>query len=721
MDITLYSLVSALLALSACASIVALTVLIQSWKSISGKQFRFKAAQSFGLHHPHVQTQEDEIKLYKDLYHEIHNLEDNPSVLPKARDILISFLSDGLAKSIAQGSNSILSIESFGAESLSCFMRSKDHVISLEWERYIARRHAGGSREMFADREAATHWLRQNAPVKYVDGAWLGHIHKITTPFRYRKITKNAWQVMSEELGDGDLSKNHAHVYRRLMDSIAANLPGGDSIEFIHSKHGLNDVEAWKAAVAQLVISLFPHEFLPEILGFNMHFEMLTWDTMRAIKELKELSIDDYYFLLHVSIDNADSGHTAMALQIVIDYIEQVLKTEGKDAAMQTWRRVQAGFALSDSFTNPVIPSSDTATTSGYPETGHEMEVIRIFKAKAPVAHKLHCGCRMKIGGRSLVEWLDPLAFESSKWQMNFLDALSKAVPWIAKGNSSKSRFIKLISWKGLMFGAFTQAEVEVMKRWIDALAVSPPRANYWEFTKQVERSSATVFRDQDIRSAYPVYTPNNWQCFRNVNLETTDFGGPMQILSRVDLDRFLPLWFSHPCLLESFVSVPFKTCNDFSSALIRVLRAQYGFEIEGTGVSGMDELRRAHTVDLVDIGQEMMHYAGLQNPACLMDVLEPRNSEFATDMLHTSMKPGLNVDVLLGMAWAFVGLHEAMACSESFHLLSSYTKDALRTIAHRERDGLEPCRQEIEKDSTRYQKFCEGFVAADTEIRNCF
>jgi hypothetical protein len=45
---------------------------------------------------------------------------------------------------------------------------------------------------------------------------------------------------------------------------------------------------------------------------------------MRAIKELKELKLNDYYFLLHISIDNADSGHTAMAMHAVVKYMAHI-------------------------------------------------------------------------------------------------------------------------------------------------------------------------------------------------------------------------------------------------------------------------------------------------------------------------------------------------------------------------------------------------------------
>ena len=347
---------------------------------------------------------DDELNLYKSLFHQLHNLELHARSLPQARDVLVSFLSDAVDCADQITKSNILDISTFDAEALASFIRARDDAIGRRWEEYVQRRHSGAQRELFTDREAAIEWLRQRAPVKYVDGAWLGHIHKISTPFHLRSVTKNAWQILSEELGDGDLEKNHAHVYRQLMNDIGANLPDADSIEFINKDLGLNSKPIWKAALAQIIISLFPHDFLPEILGFNLHFELLTWNTMRAIKELRELGLNDYYFRLHISIDNADSGHTAMALKIVLDYMHTIKETEGEEKTAEAWRRIQAGFLMSEMFDRPEAKKSTSYRSTGSQLTSIESEVIRIFKSKAAVSQRLHCASRVKMLGKSLAD-----------------------------------------------------------------------------------------------------------------------------------------------------------------------------------------------------------------------------------------------------------------------------------------------------------------------------
>ncbi|MCJ1384244.1 hypothetical protein MMC17_007360 [Xylographa soralifera] len=266
----------------------------------------------------------EEMQLYKDLYFKLQNLEQYPQILPQARDLLILMFSETLTNAHKSSTPGILSIIHYTRKNLATFLKSEYDKTIQQLEQYLARRKAGCAREMFGDREEARRWLKQAAPVKYVDGAWLGLINKITTPFAFRRACKDAWQILSEELGDGDPDKNHVHVYHELMKEIGSELPEAHTAGFIHPRHELDEPRVWKAAVAQLLISLFPHEFLPEILGFNMHYEGVTLETMKAAKELEELKLNASYFLLHIAIDNADLGHTAIAMQAAIRYIEHM-------------------------------------------------------------------------------------------------------------------------------------------------------------------------------------------------------------------------------------------------------------------------------------------------------------------------------------------------------------------------------------------------------------
>ncbi|KAF2837462.1 hypothetical protein M501DRAFT_995390 [Patellaria atrata CBS 101060] len=666
-------------------------------------------------------TDDNKLDHYRLMYYKLHNLEFYPSVIPNARAELISLFAEGIQKGKLKDGG-LLEMSHYDPESVKQFIQKENNRIRQRYEKYIKRREKGGPRELLTTTEEAKTWLIQRAPSKYVDGAWLGHIHRASTPFVLRSITKNVWQVLSEELGDGDLSKNHAEVYRKLMHSIDAHIPDADSREFVSPTLGLNDIGIWKSAIAQLLISLFPHDFLPEILGFNMHFECLTWDTLLAAKELREMNIDASYFLLHISIDNSDSGHTAMATRIVLDYLQHVSKLEGDQAAQSAWRRVQVGYSLSAMFIEKqedIIPPSQNI---------YSTELKRIFRAKSTVSDKLHCGSKVRFGGKLLHEWLNPETLSSDAEADRFLRVLSSSKPWVYMEDSSKSRLVKELKWNGKMFGAFTEDELLVLEHWIDACkqsAVEP--ATYWNFIGGKDPCSRDEFCNLDTRVHYPVISSQriseDYENTPDSTMITTQTLPRFLTRQPVNLDKFLPIWFAHISLLEGFVSVPFKTCTTMACAIVAILRAQYGFRKETDGVAGMDELQRTRCTGLIEIGIDMMRDAGKPIPQGLRDVIsDGPDGRFALDMLNLSMSPARNCDLLLGMACAFTGLHDSLAAEPDGTLpLSGENLGMIRCIAERERAGLEICLREVKRCRDRRVNFSEGVRIAKREIEACF
>jgi hypothetical protein len=672
-------------------------------------------------------TESAELKVYKQLYYKLHNLEQHPEILRECRELLVSLLSSTIGEALQVKGSAILSVDTFSRDRLNQFLKAKDEDCTNRWEEYLARRRAGGSREIFGDKDEAKWWLKQAAPVKYVDGAWLGHINKITTPFKHRNITKNAWQVMSEELGDGDLAKNHVYVYRQLMDDIEANLPAADSEDFINPRHKMDQTRCWKAAMAQLLISLFPHDFLPESLGFNMAYESLPLHLLKTVKELREVRLNPYYFELHISIDNADSGHAAMAMAAVADYIDLVEKEEGAEAAQTAWRRCQAGYILAEGLpTTPESPSLKVEPEGPFPRTETEATLLDIFAAKAFVAHKIHCNSRLKIGRRSLVDWLEPKAFADKQWQKEFLVDLGNCKPWVIKGDSEKSRLVKELSWEGKMFGSFTQTEVEVVKAWIDELGTpsETPKSDpnvYYNFTKQSSKvpiSAASI--NLDALVDYPVLASPDISRFASDGGGSSDISYAELRMAKTRLLNFLPVWFTSVTLLESLPSVPVRAANSFGSALVRVLRAQTGFDVEGQGVAGMDEVHRTdngESFGIVELGQEICSRADIRIPTNLKEIVSMGSAEsvaFSQWMVSLSMQWLAQQDVLIGMSWAFMELHEAIARLRNDQaLLSPSSAKMLEGIAQRERAGLSICKEEIDKSEERKADFERGLATA--------
>ena len=111
----------------------------------------------------------------KELYHQLHNLEDHPECLPVAYSRLVSLFSETLTEAISSKDETILSaLPRYDREQLEAFMKKQHDGTSQRYEDYLGRRRSGGQPEMFLDRETAIYWLRNSLCVKYVDGSWTG-------------------------------------------------------------------------------------------------------------------------------------------------------------------------------------------------------------------------------------------------------------------------------------------------------------------------------------------------------------------------------------------------------------------------------------------------------------------------------------------------------------------------------------------------------------------
>jgi hypothetical protein len=664
-------------------------------------------------------SEQEEISLFRRLYYELQNLETFSENIPHYRPHLISLLSDGLEQAVQSPERSILSVQTYSEPVLVRFLKQKHDDILLEWEVYLRGRTTGKGPDLFRTLEEAKFWLKQMAPLKYVDGAWLSHIHKINTPFASRRFTRILWQVLSEELGDGDLEKNHVFLYQKLIDDLKVDLPSGDSVDFVHERYGLNNLWVWKAAVGQLLISLFPNEFLPEILGFNMHFELITLSTMKATKELKELGIDNYYFLLHVCIDNSHSGHAAMAMKAVTKYMEHIEQTQSPEASLQAWKRIQAGYMLSEAL-GKEEKSKHTSFHTKY------SKIIELFRGKAAASQMIHCANRAKIGPYSLVEWLAPRQWDCPVNQQKFLECLSNAKPWVVKGSSRKSLLIKELSWSGKMFGAFTQAETQILRQWIDHLGDDTKL--YWEFTgrEEVNQQELPAPSDAKILTA----TQGRQWCmdYSDIFLSTTTTATQLAMFTpQPSLEHgaishmllFLPLWFTHSCLLENLINVPFRTANPLAAAVLHILRAENGFSAETDGVTGIDELEKQGASSLIELGLEMANGTSQPVPESLEDIMiaEGGVSEFPRNMLSWSRDAVNNKVLLLGLCRAFLDLEEWVAESG---ILSFRSENWLRDIIKRKTDALDFCLVELSQDSHQYLTFIQGYQIGRFEIERC-
>jgi hypothetical protein len=311
------------------------------------------------------------------------------------------------------------------------WIHGRAETVGLAYREYLAGRKQGAPRRYFGSMSHALYFLKGAAPTKLVDGAWLyGMLSRWENPDFHPLI-----KTYLEELGDGVPDKNHVTLYRRLL---AAH--GCEHWESLSDEHFVQ-------GAIQLALAYNAEAMLPEIVGYNLGYEQLPLHLLITSYELNELGIDPYYFTLHVTVDNAGSGHAHKAVQA----LRHLMAQSGDPAAF--YRRVLDGYRLNElgAGTNGIIGSFDL-----------EAELIEIFRAKAVIGQNMHSDyCR--VGGRSVNDWLS-----NPEQTTGFLRALEDA-GWIQRGQEvEQSRFWRLIQGeRAEMFGVFSSYEQQVLRDWI--------------------------------------------------------------------------------------------------------------------------------------------------------------------------------------------------------------------------------------------------------------
>jgi hypothetical protein len=316
-------------------------------------------------------------------------------------------------------------------EEFPAWMQERTEAVGADYRDYLAGRKLGAPRRYFGSRAHAWYFLQGVAPTKLVDGAWLYGLLRHWDNPDFRPLIR----TYLEELGDGVPGKNHVALYRQLL---AVN--GCEQWDHLPDRN-------YVQGAIQLALASNAEQFVPEIVGYNLGYEQLPLHLLITAYELNELGIDPYYFTLHVTVDNAASGHAQKAVQALLLLLPRV----GDRAAFLA--RVLDGYRLNE-------PGASTASVSA--EFDLQAELVRILAAKSALGKHLHSDyCR--VAGRSVNDWLASPAHIPA-----FLAALESA-GWISRGEEpGHSRFWRLVAGERAgMFGVFNAYELEVLRDWI--------------------------------------------------------------------------------------------------------------------------------------------------------------------------------------------------------------------------------------------------------------
>jgi hypothetical protein len=311
------------------------------------------------------------------------------------------------------------------------WMRERSVAVGQQYRQYLDARREGAPRRYFTSKSHALYFIKGVAPTKLVDGAWLYALLEQWDDADFRPLI----QTYLEELGDGIAEKNHVVLYKKLLAGLECdNWRTLDEDKFVQG-------------AIQLALASDAQHYLPEIVGYNLGYEQLPLHLLISSYELNELGIDPYYFTLHITVDNAGTGHAHKALQGV-----QQLMARAPDPA-QFYRRMLDGYRLND---------LGACTTSVIEEFDLEAELVHIMQEKSVVGQNMHSDyCR--VAGRSINDWL------ANPAQIPHMLLELENAGWIKRGEPAEnSRFWKLIqSERAEMFGVFSSYEQQILRDWI--------------------------------------------------------------------------------------------------------------------------------------------------------------------------------------------------------------------------------------------------------------
>jgi len=176
-----------------------------------------------------------------------------------------------------------------------------------------------------------------------IDAAW---IHRVGNLGRFgRPSDSGLFAIYADEVGYGDLRKNHITLIHRALQSMGMHLPHIREASFMDQDDLPDDLYGF--SLHQLCMALFPDTYYQEILGYNLAIEMFGLGELRLheIQKLRHYGFDDCYEQAHLTIDNISAGHSRQAADIIVSYLDDVRRTLGDAAVPREWRRVWRGYA----------------------------------------------------------------------------------------------------------------------------------------------------------------------------------------------------------------------------------------------------------------------------------------------------------------------------------------------------------------------------------------
>ena len=268
----------------------------------------------------------------RELYHRLLNIEGHAD----ARADALVYAQTWLARSAAgvRQSSRAMPFEDYAHERLRHWFEGRALA--------QAQSYAGKPKDIEKSREDVVDEAVQLCPMIFVDGAWLQHWTRaglVDTP-----VGALLYKIYSDEIGNGLVELNHPAIYRKLMRQMGIEMPDFRTREF--TRFSRFDETAFDVPAFWLSVSQFPRRFLPETLGLNLAMELsgVGGAYRTARDELRNYGYDTLFVDLHNTIDNASTGHSALALQAIELHMDPFVTACNPPEIRSQWQRVWVGF-----------------------------------------------------------------------------------------------------------------------------------------------------------------------------------------------------------------------------------------------------------------------------------------------------------------------------------------------------------------------------------------
>lgn len=379
----------------------------------------------------------------RDAFYHLMNIDSYPEFVPQARLLVDEFLKQAEINQKDPEVGPGFSFFEYSPEAL-------DARLMQVYNAYVTSNSTALATALVSSsREHEIYGIVQGAPFNQLDGAW---IRGAAPPGTVDQVRNFLFTIYMDEMGDGIDHQNHANIYTDLLKSLNIYLYD------IHSRDYANDPRFLDSAFVEpvflLAISQFTEQYLPEILGMTLFLEWGSIGLQASVDVLTAFGIDPAFFKLHVAIDNAASGHGALAKQAVQLYLDQVREGAGDDAMQATWKRIWNGYVAFGTL------GTLNADIQNHQQESVSDQMIAMIKRKAQFGSLNHN--TKTVGPNNINDMF-------SKPQA-FLDALGDA-GYVVPGDPDNSKIMQLMSFTGPMFHVFTEDEQALWRTYILSLA----------------------------------------------------------------------------------------------------------------------------------------------------------------------------------------------------------------------------------------------------------